>query len=556
MGAIKAVSKTALVALLGFGLFASVQASADSGDLQPFTADSTSNPLQEIKPFSADTAGDNTAYATPDTTAQSSATVAKTNQGSGYTKPDSDVPYENILTAKSNFFGDPKVTNNQSNGVVTNPKSYSNDVDAANDLRQVQPVDTATLAVGNLLGDVKNLDSNNKQTTVNKAPFAVTGLGANSKDLSASQFNTAGLTHTQLSNNGGTAVDQYYDPATKALSLVMNGKLVTISNGDYTVVSGSDGKQYKVFNPGTGSALVQDESFAEKKAAASEAETMVANNIFPKAAVTGILLLDSAIQVVSNIAIGVIDAVWTAINSVAFAIASIATGTWFGALGGIPAQAIILASMAAQTAFREAWRGADEARRAALYALIPALVGPAYTAQLINNYNTNRVANGTKQDNEAATAANASTKAITEPNTVNKEAEKASAATIADATFITSYLVGDTIANTVGEVANLATNTALTAGTIGVGALTAGLGAIPIAGGIAQAIGAPITIAGDIAGSVLYDAQNVVGDTRRAIEKAYLIGSLWATNTGRVADMYHDVIDAANNGQATVYKLA
>ncbi|CAK8054892.1 hypothetical protein [Eupransor demetentiae] len=542
MGAIKAVSKTAIAALLGLGLFTSAQANADSAELQPFSADQMANPL---KPFTADSED-----STPAASATTSS-VAKTDQGSGYTKPNSDVPFNNALTTASNIFGDKKVTNNQSNGVVSTPKDYANDVDAANDLRGITPINNMVTSLGKFTGSLHNLSNTNKQTEVTAAPTSITALGANSKDVNAAQFNTDGLTHTQLSNNG-EAMDQYYDPATKALSLVLNGKVVTISNGDYTVATGADGKQYKIFNPGTGSALVQDEDFAEKKAVADESEKMTGNNIFPKLAVTAILGLDSVLQVISNVTVGIIDAIWTGINVVAYGLASIATATWFGALVGIPVQALVGASFLAQNAFRESWRLADRARRIALYSLIPALVSPAYLAQIINNYNTNRVANGTDSDN----AANADQKAITEPDAVNGKANQASAASIMDAIYEGTFLGTEGVMNTATAAAWGLGNLALNGATFGVGALTAGLGAIPIAGGIAQAIGAPIAIAGAIAGSVAYDAENVADDARRAYNKSMLIGALWADGAARAADSYNAVVDAANTGDATVYKLA
>lgn len=542
MGAIKAVSKTAIAALLGFGLFTSAQANADSAELQPFSADQMANPL---KPFTADSED-----STPAASATTSS-VAKTDQGSGYTKPNSDVPFDNALTTASNIFGDKKVTNNQSNGVVSTPKDYANDVDAANDLRGITPINNMVTSLGKFTGSLHNLSNTNKQTDVKAAPTSITALGANSKDVNAAQFNTDGLTHTQLSNNG-EAMDQYYDPATKALSLVLNGKVVTISNGDYTVATGADGKQYKIFNPGTGSALVQDEDFAEKKAVADESEKMTGNNIFPKLAVTAILGLDSVLQVISNVTVGIIDAIWTGINVVAFGLASIATATWFGALVGIPVQALVGASFLAQNAFRESWRLADRARRIALYSLIPALVSPAYLAQIINNYNTNRVANGTDSDN----AANADQKAITEPDAVNGKANQASAASIMDAIYEGTFLGTEGVMNTATAAAWGLGNLALNGATFGIGALTTGLGAIPIAGGIAQAIGTPITIAGAIAGSVAYDAENVADDARRAYNKSMLIGALWADGAARAADSYNAVVDAANTGDATVYKLA
>ncbi|CAH1857212.1 hypothetical protein [Convivina intestini] len=548
MGAIKAVSTTAIAALLGFGMLTSVQASADNtGDLQPFTADSLQTPLQ---PFTADSAQATSTTTTPEQS------IVKTDQGSGYTKPDSDVPFENALTTASNFFGDKKVTNNQSNGVVSSPKQYSNDVDAANDLRMITPVENMSTDFGKLNGDLKKLENTNKQTEVTNAKVAVTNLGANSKDADANQFKNAAYTHTQLSNNG-TAMDQYFNSATKELSLVLNGKAVTISNGDYTVVTGADGKQYKVFNPGTGNALVQDETFAEKKAAAAQAETSVANDILPKVAITTILGVDSAIQGISNVAAGVVDGIWTAINSVLYTIGSVLNATWVGALIGGPLQIGVAVSYGIQVAVREAWRLADRARRVALYSLIPLAVGPAYTAQLINNYNTNRVANGTKQDNELIAAlSNGKVPAITEPKTVNGEADKASAATIADAVFEGTFLGTEAVENAGTGILWGLTNAGITALTYASGITTGVLSAVPIVGTIAQIIGGPLTLAGFIGGSIAYDAENVADDVRRLYNKGMLLGALWSSSAARVADMYGNVIDAANNGDATVYKLA
>ncbi|WEV54543.1 hypothetical protein OZX65_00210 [Leuconostocaceae bacterium ESL0723] len=228
----KAVCPTVLAALFGLSLMTSTPVKADdTKDLQPFNADTSASSSAALQPFTADS-GVNTSV---------TVTNAQLARARAASSSKATVPAQGPAVTQS----------------VRPDTSANSTQPAATAAQPVQSLAQSGLTSGPLPSVLTGLDSFNNQAEDRLNQFAAATQGQGKGTINPASVNTDGLVHSQIGSQGAK-VDQFYNPVTKSLSLVLNGRLVTINNGDYAVVVGTDGKRYRVFNPGSGNAAVQE----------------------------------------------------------------------------------------------------------------------------------------------------------------------------------------------------------------------------------------------------------------------------------------------------------
>ncbi len=550
-----------LGALLSTGYIASNAKAADNDAATTAAVPTTSSWGSVVAPGqdSQSSAASSSSSASQETAATPTDNSSSTSTNQQVTVTPTDTSSSTAADQSSSSDTSDTPANNPNNATAADPtlnRNYASDSDgttkAANDMRLNSQLQQQVVSDAIKNKTVTDNGNEGQQDTVDTANFDVSDLGVDGTSSKPDGLDDAdNVVKTTKDLGAGKTLTQYFNKTTKQVTVSLPGtsgdKYLTLNDNGYSVVTGNNGTQYKIFNPGTGDVLLQNNDFATKKAIASVNEQEAENAIRANLEAKGILAADGATQAVSNVAGGVVDGVGTGINSVVYGLGSVLNATWIGALVGIPLQIGVAISYGVQSLLRLVLGGLDTGRRVALYvgSLVPTA---ANTLNTDDNYaNAKAVADNSKLKDDPSQPASAAT---AEKNALTKDAIDLGTQGVA--------LGVDTAVDAVGLPVYALVQGGATLATYAAGIITGALAAVPIVGTVAQIIGGPVTIGGLIGSSAIYDGAHLLDDIRRAGNKGAIFIEMTASGLKRVQETTDSVIAAYNaggNNGATVYKL-